>query len=214
MAVKISAKCPLCYGSGEVLFKDPGSLYHQCGQCSAVFLDEACHVSREDEKKRYEKHNNDVNDPGYQKFVEPLVRKVQEKFTPEHKGLDYGSGPGPVVAMMLRNKGYSIELYDPYFRDDHAVLQKKYDFIVCCEVIEHFNRPAGEFERLRSLLRPGGAVVCMTDLYSQDTFFEKWYYRNDPTHVFFYHEKTLLWIKSKYGFSKLSIDGRLAVFSI
>lgn len=212
MAVNISVQCSLCGGSSNLFFEMPDKKYHQCGQCSGVFLDQACYVSREAEKKRYEEHNNDVNNPRYQKFVEPVVLKIQEKFSTEHKGLDYGAGTGPVVAKMLEDKGYFVELYDPYFRDNPEALQRKYDFIVCCEVIEHFNAPAKEFARLRSLLTPGGVLFCMTDPYSEDTDFKNWYYKNDPTHVFFYHQKSLLWIKSQYRFSGLKINGRLAQF--
>ena len=212
MAVNISAQCPLCGGSAEFFFKMPGKTYHQCRQCSGVFLDRACCVSRQAEKRRYEEHNNDVDDPRYHKFVEPVVSKVKEKFAPEHKGLDYGAGTGPVIAKILKDKGYSIELYDPYFYNNLEALQGEYDFIVCCEVIEHFNAPAKEFERLKSLLKPGGVLFCMTELYSQDRDFKNWYYKNDPTHVFFYHADTLLWIKSKYRFSSLENDKRLVQF--
>ncbi|MBF0253274.1 MAG: class I SAM-dependent methyltransferase, partial [Candidatus Omnitrophica bacterium] len=164
------------------------------------------------EKKRYEKHNNDVNDPGYRKFVEPIVLEILNRYTPMHKGLDYGCGPGPVVAEMLKNKGYSVELYDPYFCDNREALKKKYDFIICCEVIEHFNSPAKDFERLRDLLNPGGALFCMTELYSENTDFKNWHYSNDPTHVFFYHTKTLSWIKAKFAFNSLESNGRVSSF--
>ncbi len=212
--VHLSAKCPLCGKGAELIFEMKDKTYYRCGQCGGVFLDQACFVSKEAEKRRYEEHNNNVDDPGYQKFVEPIVSRIQEKFGKEHQGLDFGAGTGPVVAKLLREKGYSIELYDPYFCDNPKVLEKEYDFIVCCEVVEHFHFPAKEFRLLCSLLKPGGVLFCQTDLYSEETDFKNWYYRNDQTHVFFYHANTLLWIKSKYGFSALEINGRLAQFSI
>ncbi len=55
-------------------------------------MDKTCWVCREDEKKRYQEHNNDVDDFRYQQFVEPIVLKVQEKFRLKHKDLDYGAG--------------------------------------------------------------------------------------------------------------------------
>ncbi len=177
-----------------------------------MFMDPACYVSRENEKKRYEEHNNNVEDPGYQKFVGPIVSKVRENFGKGRKGLDFGSGTGPVIARLLREKGYDIELYDPFFCDNPGALEKKYDFIVCCEVIEHFHFPAKEFRLLKSLLKPGGMLFCMTDIYSEKTDFKKWYYKNDPTHVFFYHQNTLDRIKSQLGFSALRIDGRVAQY--
>ena len=52
----------------------------------------------------------------------------------------------------------------------------------------------------------------MTHLYEVTTSFRNWYYRRDPSHVFFYHGDTLAWIAQVYGYSSVSIRGRLAVF--
>lgn len=208
-----SPQCPLCGGGSKLFFAMPPKKYHQCRQCLGVFMDKACWVCREDEKKRYREHNNDVDDSRYQQFVEPVVSKVQEIFRPKQKGLDYGAGTGPVAAKLLHDQGYSVELYDPFFWENPAAFNTSYDFIVCCEVAEHFHFPAKEFRRLRSLLKSGGVLYCMTDLYSENIDFKNWYYKNDPTHVFFYHQKTLEQIKLKYGFSGVEIDRRLIQFS-
>jgi 2-polyprenyl-3-methyl-5-hydroxy-6-metoxy-1,4-benzoquinol methylase len=85
-------------------------------------------------------------------------------------------------------------------------------FIVCCEVIEHFNNPAREFEKLFHLLSEDGHLICMTHLYNSDIEFRNWYYRNDPTHVFIYQEETLHYIDNRFGFKLLFSDGRLVIF--
>jgi ubiquinone/menaquinone biosynthesis C-methylase UbiE len=201
--------CKLCGASADFFLNCSGKSYFHCRVCSAIFLSAVNYLSRQDEKKRYQEHNNDVCDPGYQKFVEPIIVKVQEKFHRESRGLDFGAGTGPVVAKLLREKGYLIKLYDPFFWNNSAVLKEKYDFIVCSETIEHFHFPAKEFKLLKSLLKPGGILFCMTDLYSENINFKKWYYKNDPTHVFFYQENTFSWIKSKIGFSDFDREKRL-----
>ncbi len=172
-------------------------------------MDPAVHLPPEAEKSRYDEHNNDVNDAGYRNFVKPLVDTVLSKFTPGAAGLDYGAGPGPVAAVMLKEKGYQVELFDPYYWSDSRLLEKKYDFIICCEVIEHFYWPAREFHLLRSLLRPGGSLMCMTETIDDTFDFGQWYYKNDPTHVFFYHPRALRWIKEKYEFSILTVRKRV-----
>jgi len=53
----------------------------------------------------------------------------------------------------------------------------------------------------------------MTDIYHDDINFHDWYYKNDATHVFFYHPQSLKYIKEKFGFSDVSIDGRLITYS-
>ena len=52
----------------------------------------------------------------------------------------------------------------------------------------------------------------MTDLYKETMNFEKWYYKNDETHVFFYHTNTFEWIKKELDFKKVTVFDRLIVF--
>jgi hypothetical protein len=54
----------------------------------------------------------------------------------------------------------------------------------------------------------------MTDIYNENIDFHKWYYKNDLTHVFIYHKKTIEWIKNNIGFDDVFIDERLIVFSL
>jgi len=204
-----SEKCSLCSAPTEFFYLFREKRYYQCSNCQSIMMDPDMHLSPEDEKKRYEQHNNDVNDPGYQRFVQPLVDKVQETYSPQASGLDYGAGEGPVATKLLSEQGYFLELYDPYFWHNQAALTKKYDFIVCCEVIEHFSMPFKEFKLLNSLLKPNGSIYCMTEMYDDYIDFGQWYYVKDPTHVFLYHPKALEWIKENFKFTYLSREGRL-----
>ncbi len=188
--------------------------YYRCSCCCSILLDPKMYLSKEDEKKRYEEHNNDVEDPKYQKFVAPIVDQVKQKFVQGCTGLDFGAGTGPVIAKLLREKGFRVELYDPYFWDNSGALNLRYDFIACCEVIEHFHFPGKEFKLLRSLLKPNGSLYCMTEVYNDEIDFGQWYYKNDPTHVFFYHLSALAWIRSHFGFSALKVEGRLINFDL
>jgi SAM-dependent methyltransferase len=207
-------KCTLCSAVADFFYQGNQKKYYSCRNCLAIFLDPGMHLSSEDEKKRYEEHNNDVNDIRYQKFVEPIVSQIEKKFNKEHTGLDFGAGPGPVITKMLRDKGFNILLYDPFFFNIPELLQNKYDYIACCEVIEHFHNPAREFGLLKSLLKPGGSLYCMTEIYRDDVEFGRWYYKNDSTHVFFYHTKTLEWIKVHLHFQSMNVEGRLIQFTV
>jgi SAM-dependent methyltransferase len=203
------AECPLCQKTGHPFYKD---IYFACGGCKGIFMGKTRLPAWEDEKKRYETHNNDVSDPGYRAFVSPITNAVRKDFPPQSRGLDFGAGPGPVIAAVLGEAGYALRLYDPFFHDDPEALRQTYDYIVCCEVMEHFHDPAREFRLLRNLLNPGGRLYCMTYLYSPDIDFEKWFYKNDITHVFFYQNETLEWIRREFGFSALAVEGRMIVF--
>jgi 2-polyprenyl-3-methyl-5-hydroxy-6-metoxy-1,4-benzoquinol methylase len=205
--------CTLCNSNSELILSYLNRNYFRCSNCKSVFADPDNLLEYVDERNRYLEHNNDVFDPGYRDFVKPIVDLVLSKLLPDQQGLDFGAGTGPVISQMLKEKGYNIEQYDPFFCNNFELLSKKYDYIICCEVIEHFYNPRGEFAQLRSMLKPGGQLICMTDFLKDETNFQKWYYKNDPTHVFFYHQKSLDYIKEEFLFSSFTKDTRMVVFS-
>ena len=129
------------------------------------------------------------------------------------EGLDFGCGHTPVISEILSRENYSVAEYDPFFFDDRHVLDRTYDYIICCEVIEHFQDPAKEFSLLRDLLKPGGRLLCMTYIYHTGIDFSSWSYKNDATHVFLFQKKTLDWIAENIKFQELQIRDRLAIFT-
>jgi len=205
----MSQKCPLCHGSAQVFYKDE---FFLCTQCKGVFRPKYSYPTLVEEKKRYENHENDVNDIGYQRFVSPITTAILHTFSSHHKGLDFGAGPGPVVSKILQDNGYDIVQYDPFFHNHPDILIKKYDYIVCCEVIEHFHNAKKEFQLLKSLMKPKGALYCMTHLYESSIDFSEWYYQKDPTHVFIYQEETITWIQQQFQFKSVFIKDRLIIY--
>ena len=169
------------------------------------------YLSSEEEKARYLTHNNDVNDLGYQKFVRPVIRAVTTHTNTHHHGLDYGSGTGPVITKLLREKGYSMTIYDPFFAPNSEVLNATYDFIVCCEVVEHFHDPQFEFNLFRQILNPNSLLVIKTELLTPDIDFPNWYYINDPTHTLLYSPQGMRYILTQHGFRSLEISQRLVI---
>ena len=205
--------CPLCGNTGTVFYQYKQKLFHQCKHCKGIYMDPEKVPVAKAEKERYEEHNNDTNDLGYQNFVSPITEAIFQDFRPKHKGLDFGAGTAPVISKILSDHNYNIKQYDPFFHYYPALLNVQYDYIACCEVIEHFNDPYKEFKLLKNLLLPHGKLYCMTDLYDESIDFHKWYYKNDQTHVFIYHEKTIQWIKEEFDFSAVTINNRLITFS-
>lgn len=204
-------KCTLCSGDLMFFYASKQKEYNFCTQCTSISMSKNCWLSESEEKKRYETHVNDVDDPRYQKFVSPIVNSILEDFTPSNKGLDFGSGTGPVITKMLRDQNYNVKTYDIFFDNNPTVLEEKYDFIACCEVIEHFYNPYKEFELLHNLLNKGGKLYCMTEMYNVESNFDTWYYKGDPSHVFFYTKKTFEWIRKEFGFEHVSFQGRMIV---
>lgn len=151
------------------------------------------------ERARYDTHENDPGDPRYRAFLDRLREPLMPLLAPGAEGLDYGSGPGPALALMLEEAGFPMSLYDPFFAPDPAALGRTYDFITCTETVEHFFAPDQEFSRLDALLRPGGWLGIMTQMRDEAQSFESWWYVRDPTHVCFYHPTTIRWVAERYG---------------
>ncbi|HMB11641.1 methyltransferase domain-containing protein [Saliniramus sp.] len=195
-----SPPCPLCRSeSAQGFVTVAGRDYYRCPLCALRFLDPAHHPDRETERACYALHENNPEDPRYRAFLARLAAPLLAELSPDASGLDYGSGPGPALAAMLREAGHRVALYDPLFAPDTGALQTTYDFVTCTETAEHFHDPASEFARLDALLRPGGLLGLMTIFQNDDARFASWHYRRDPTHVVFYREETMHWIANRFG---------------
>ncbi len=207
----VASNCLLCGSKARPFHHTQDREWLACTVCEAIFVDPLYHPSATDEKAIYQLHNNDVTDSGYQRFVSPITEAVQADFDSTAVGLDFGCGEGPVISHVLARQGYKLSLYDPFFHAEPTALDRQYDFIVCCEVVEHFANPAAEFQRLFNLLRPGGHLYCMTRMWQGDDF-SRWHYKNDPTHIFFYTLRSIAFIQKQFGFDSMTHDDRLIVF--
>jgi len=204
-----SMNCTLC---DTRLTQKADDKFFICSKCKAFVMDETFHLSKELEKQRYELHNYDISDAGYRNFTAPLINAVLKDFTSQHSGLDYGCGRIPVIWEILKENGYLIKIYDPFFHSDTKPLEDKYDYIICCEVFEHFRNPEKELIKLKEMLKPLGRLYIMTHLYGQETDFSKWYYRNDPTHIFIAQHETFKYIEKEFCMKIVSMDDRLVIF--
>ena len=179
--------CPLCY-SRDICryFEDPKRTYYQCERCQLVFVAARDHISRIDERAVYDLHTNSPADLGYRTFLNRLAEPLKQRLSPFSRGLDFGSGPGPTLSLMLKESGHSMRLYDSHYASDKSALCGSYDFITATEVVEHLAAPGAELQRLWDLLVPGGWLAVMTKLVIDRARFSHWHYRRDPTHISFF----------------------------
>lgn len=195
--------CPLCLNLHYALFhQDKRRCYYQCARCQLVFADRTSLLCAEDELAQYQLHNNDINDAGYRRFLQrlaaPLLAALPETGL---NGLDFGCGPGPLLAQMLTEANQHMSVWDPYFAPDNTALQQRYDFISCSEAIEHFARPSTEWALWLRLLKPNGTLAIMTKRYTTAAAFANWHYKQDPTHVSFFADYTFTYLAQRDGFS-------------
>lgn len=205
-------RCPVCNTARIRYFMTvEGKVYWRCRVCEATFLTPAQWPDLETQKAEYDKHENNVDDPGYRAFLSRLARPLLARLQGPSRGLDFGCGPAPALAKMLEEAGHAVQVYDPIYVPDESVLEQTYDFITCTEVMEHLHNPRAVFDLFNALLRPGGIIGVMTEFQTDDSRFEKWHYRRDPTHVIFYRATTLTLLGSPLNW-RLEIPRRNVAF--
>ena len=199
--------CPLCAGTEiSAYFSDKRRSYQRCNRCHLVFVPARFYLDRGAERAEYDLHQNEPGDAGYRAFLSRLLEPLTERLEPGTRGLDFGCGPGPALAEMLREAGFDVSLYDSFYLPDKGPLQDRYDFICATEVVEHLHQPGAELARLWALLRPGGWLGIMTKLVRNRAAFANWHYKNDPTHVCFFSGDTWRWWAGEQG-AQLSLIG-------
>jgi len=183
--------CTVCKNNKIEFFINIKDLdYWQCAVCKATMLNPLKFISSNEEKKHYLKHNNEINDSGYRTFVSNLIKPLKDKILADDMGLDYGCGYAPALADILKKDGFNVELYDPFFFKNENIFLRKFNFITCSEVVEHFFEPYEEFNKIDSMLAPNSWLAIMTSFMTEDNLFKNWHYRRDPTHVVFYKKMT------------------------
>lgn len=196
--------CPLCSSSQTQLYhreQRPKVLprdYHRCNRCLLVFVPAAFHLPAEAEKAVYDQHQNNPQDPHYRRFLNRLCQPLLAKLKPGAQGLDFGSGPGPALSLMLAEAGYPCSNYDLYYCNRPEALQQRYDFICSTEVFEHLSQPGEIARQLLGLLKPGGWLGLMTKRLTTDDAFPNWHYTLDPTHISFFADDSFRWLADEY----------------
>jgi len=192
-------KCKICNSDCYLIYDQQFEIdYHRCKSCGFIYEDPKFHVSFNEELNEYKTHNNSIEDEGYVNMFKRFMEAF-EPFVDNKSLLEYGSGPEPVFSEVLRQSGYKVSSYDPFFLPDETYLEKTYDVITSTEVFEHFVEPLAEIEKLVGLLNDNGVLAVMTQFPKDDEHFKSWWYRRDKTHISFYTIESFKEIAKKYN---------------
>jgi hypothetical protein len=186
--------CLLCHTSS---FLNIDKVF-DCAHCGLVFKNPENHFDLERDIKRYSTHNNSSDDSGYIDFLNNLVKPLSTFLPKSFSAIDFGCGPGPSLSILLSDLGGVVENYDPIFLKNDKALLQTFDVVTCSEVVEHFKKPDQDWNQLISLIKPNGLLAIMTLLISPDINYKSWWYKNDPTHVVFYSEATLIYLAKRF----------------
>ena len=208
----INEKCPLClHEKTSLIGSGFGRTYVYCDFCHLVFVPKCEHVSSARERAEYDLHENDNSSQSYRRYLGQVAKEVIGIGYSSPKILDFGSCKDYVLTRILREQGYSCEAYDPLYGIGSSALEKKYDIVVLCEVIEHLRDLPRELELIGNLLEPDGALYIRTQFYENKETVPTWWYANDVTHINFFCLQSLQYVAKKLKRKLTKDDGKRCV---
>ncbi|MFW6238956.1 MAG: class I SAM-dependent methyltransferase [Halanaerobiales bacterium] len=199
-------KCRLCRENDLQKLNTEKGDYFFCRNCHLISAAERDFPSPEEEKERYQEHDNTHENKGYVKMFARFIEKVIAPYVfGVENVLEFGCGPGPVLADLLEDRGFEVDIYDPYFYPREVFRGKEYDLITATEVFEHLQRPGRVLEMLTGHLVSGGYLAVMTSFHPGPEKFPDWWYKWDPTHIIFFDTVTFDWIAANFPLRKIMV---------
>ena len=198
--------CLLCHTFSDVFLNTT----FKCPHCHLIFKDPSLHISHDEDFVRYSSHQNN-NDQGYIDFLNRLLIPLNDFLPPKFSAIDFGCGPGPTLSKLLQGQGGEMTIYDPHFFPDEKVLGHDYDVVTSTEVVEHFKTPKKDWAQLINLAKPNGLIAIMTQFFNDQIDYSSWWYKNDPTHVVFYQQKTFDYLAEKFHLKILYNDNKSVI---
>lgn len=200
-------KCLLCDSDAEIY----GAVAYQCNNCKLIFKNPNIYLTAQEDLQRYSFHQNNSLDQGYIDFLNRLVNPLSNFLPVTYSALDFGCGPGPTLSKLLNKKSGETFNYDPIFFNDQKLLEKKYDVVTATEVVEHFKSAQSDWTLLVGLVAPKGLLAIMTQMFNDSIDYQSWWYKNDPTHVVFYQEKTFNYLANQFSLEKIYDDKKSVI---
>ena len=163
----------------------------------------------EEQKLRYDLHENDENDEGYRAYFQRFLDFVLPLVGSPGSALDFGCGKSTLLANILNSMNITTDVYDPIYHPVKLYNSKKYQLIVSTEVFEHLHDPVATFYELTTHLEPGGFLALQTQFHPCDLkLFRSWYYHKDPTHIVFFTPRTFEILGRKHQCELLADNGK------
>ncbi|MDD2383344.1 MAG: class I SAM-dependent methyltransferase [Sulfurospirillaceae bacterium] len=203
--------CPICKHSATPFIHEAlQKRFNYCTVCECIYLDKTFKLSEEKEKEKYDQHQNSLDNVGYVEMFENFLDFFWEELTCKPLvGLDFGSGPTPVLSELMQRRGATIDCYDKFYQPLPLYEHKQYDFITSTEVFEHLDNPYEALKLLTNLVKPDGIIALMTLFHDTNReHFLTWWYPRDLTHITFYTPKTLTILGTMCGLKVLKTDSK------
>lgn len=177
--------------------------YVKCDNCSLIFCKDMLEWTPEKFSEycyndSYVQYDSDLGNPNGRRqnlSMDFIRNNIKDCVTT----LDYGGGRGYLSDMMNRN-GYKSVCYDPFTNNDKSLLEKKYDFVSCIEVLEHSYDVLNLTNTITELADK--YVYLSTGLYDNVKDFNRWYYFNPRVgHILLFKKETVERLFDMFGFT-------------
>lgn len=187
--------CRVCGDTALLFFKNERTFY-KCPQCWLIFTNE---ISTSSEQETHYKKQWRDEDKSFWKGQVDVLEKIIGKHVKPRRILDFGSGSG-ALTQEFQSRNYDVTPVEPmvtgYLKDQNFT--GKFNVVLAVEVFEHLLNLWDEIEEIEKILEPGGIILAATALtnpfiqrdQAQEEF-KEWWYKDDPTHVNFFCNKTL-----------------------
>jgi SAM-dependent methyltransferase len=203
-------KCHICNQETQSFVDEKTDIiYYHCPHCHYIFKSPEYFQDIAVQKVRYDLHENDEEDTGYQAYFQRFLDFVLPLVGETNAALDFGCGATSLLAKMLEEQGIPCDYYDPIYHPNSLDEFKKYDLIVSTEVFEHLHNPREVFKDLLERLEEGGYLALQTQFHTNNLDdFKKWYYHQDPTHIVFFTAHTFKVLCKEYDAEFVSDNGK------
>ena len=183
--------CPLCESASfSEIGRDRRRPFYLCNACDLVFVPPEYHLSFEQEKRRYDLHDNTENNQGYVRFLSQVADVAESIYPKGGRFLDFGCGKEAVLRTLLERRNRICDCFDPLY--EHTIdIKNRYDIIILCEVIEHCRNMLETLHSIRRLMLEEGAVIVRTQCRPDSGDLMQWWYVQDPAHVCFFSARSL-----------------------
>lgn len=173
--------------------------YYECSECGFCF---STLLDSEDHTVIYDESYWIGQDPDWHGRVSETLRLVllanqlAQRAPDRLEILDFGCGMGTFVETCRKNLQLNVwgtDIIRPKFGVDYFLpkVDRKFDVVVACEVMEHIPTPVETFRAIRGMLKPGGVFAFQTAEYDYRAGRDWWYVGPDNGHISLYSRGAL-----------------------